>query len=106
MLRKTPVPLHDQRLTVSPHMLLDPLDFQRQAVAQPSTRPARVRAPDLSSSASVSVVLPLPLCPTRATLRILGVVAVPMRCSFVGGGPWGQASQDDGAVLGTFDAGV
>lgn len=43
VLRKTPVPLHDQRLTVSPHMLLDPLDFQRQAVAQPSTRPGCAR---------------------------------------------------------------
>lgn len=42
VLRKTPVPLHDQRLTVSPHMLLDPLDFQRQAVAQ-ALDPARLR---------------------------------------------------------------
>jgi superfamily II DNA or RNA helicase len=42
VLRKTPVPLHDQRLTVSPHMLLDPLDFQRQAVAQ-ALDPSRLR---------------------------------------------------------------
>ena len=42
VLRKTPVPLHDQRLTVSPHMLLDRLDFQRQAVAQ-ALDPARLR---------------------------------------------------------------
>lgn len=34
MLRKTPVPLHEPGLTVSQHMLLDPLDFQRQAVAR------------------------------------------------------------------------
>ncbi|MGH3901111.1 MAG: SNF2-related protein [Pseudonocardiaceae bacterium] len=34
VLRKTPVPLHEPGLTVSQHMLLDPLDFQRQAVAQ------------------------------------------------------------------------
>ncbi len=34
VLRKTPVPLHETGLTVSQHMLLDPLDFQRQAVAQ------------------------------------------------------------------------
>jgi type I site-specific restriction endonuclease len=42
VLRKTPVPLHDQRLTVSPHMLLDRLDFQRRAVAQ-ALDPARLR---------------------------------------------------------------
>jgi len=34
VLRKTPVPLHEPGLTVSQRMLLDPLDFQRQAVAQ------------------------------------------------------------------------
>ncbi|MGH3697122.1 MAG: SNF2-related protein [Pseudonocardiaceae bacterium] len=34
VLRKTPVPLHEPGLTVSQHMLLDQLDFQRQAVAQ------------------------------------------------------------------------
>ena len=42
VLRKTPVPLHDQRLTVSQHMLLDPLEFQRQAVSQ-ALDPARLR---------------------------------------------------------------
>ncbi|WP_308283400.1 SNF2-related protein [Pseudonocardia nigra] len=42
VLRKTPVPLHEQALTVSPRMLLDPLDFQRQAVAQ-ALDPARLR---------------------------------------------------------------
>jgi superfamily II DNA or RNA helicase len=42
VLRKTPVPLHDKALTVSPRMLLDPLDFQRQAVAQ-ALDPARLR---------------------------------------------------------------
>ncbi|WP_214370459.1 SNF2-related protein [Pseudonocardia sp. H11422] len=34
VLRKTPVPLHEPGLTVSQDMLLDPLDFQRQAVAR------------------------------------------------------------------------
>ena len=33
MLRKTPVPLHEPGLTVSQDMLLDALDYQRQAVA-------------------------------------------------------------------------
>ncbi|MGH4015558.1 MAG: SNF2-related protein [Pseudonocardiaceae bacterium] len=42
VLRKTPVPLHEPGLTVSQHMLLDPLDFQRQAVAQ-ALDPARLR---------------------------------------------------------------
>lgn len=42
VLRKTPVPLHDQRLTVSQHMLLDPLEFQRQAVSQ-ALDPTRLR---------------------------------------------------------------
>ncbi len=39
VLRKTPVPLHEPGLTVSRDMLLDPLDFQRQAVTRRSTRP-------------------------------------------------------------------
>ena len=38
-----------------------------------STRPARVVAPALASSASASVVLPEPLWPSSATLRILSV---------------------------------
>lgn len=42
VLRKTPVPLHEPGLTVSQHMLLAPLDFQRQAVAQ-ALNPARLR---------------------------------------------------------------
>ncbi|MGA9309065.1 MAG: SNF2-related protein [Pseudonocardiaceae bacterium] len=42
VLRKTPIPLHEPGLTVSQHMLLDPLDFQRQAVAQ-ALDPARLR---------------------------------------------------------------
>ncbi|MGH3528803.1 MAG: SNF2-related protein, partial [Pseudonocardiaceae bacterium] len=42
VLRKTPVPLHEPGLTVSQHMLLDPLDFQRQAVAR-ALDPARLR---------------------------------------------------------------
>ncbi|GAA4785571.1 DEAD/DEAH box helicase [Actinomycetospora chlora] len=33
VLRKTPVPLHEPGLTISHDMLLDPLDYQRQAVA-------------------------------------------------------------------------
>lgn len=42
VLRKTPVPLHEPGLTVSGDMLLDPLDFQRQAVAE-ALDPARLR---------------------------------------------------------------
>lgn len=42
VLRKTPVPLHEPGLTVSQHMLLDPLEFQRQAVAQ-ALDPQRLR---------------------------------------------------------------
>ncbi|MGH3628592.1 MAG: SNF2-related protein [Sciscionella sp.] len=42
VLRKTPVPLHERGLTVSQRMLLDPLDFQRQAVAE-ALDPARLR---------------------------------------------------------------
>lgn len=42
VLRKTPVPLHEPGLTVSRDMLLDPLDFQRQAVAE-ALDPARLR---------------------------------------------------------------
>ena len=34
MLRTTPVPLHEPGLTITHRMLLDPLDYQRQAVAQ------------------------------------------------------------------------
>ncbi len=32
--RKTPVPLHEPGLTVAQHMLLDPMEYQRQAVAR------------------------------------------------------------------------
>ena len=42
-------------------------------VVPSSTLPARTRTPERSSSASASVVLPLPLWPTMATLRILSV---------------------------------
>ncbi|MDQ2707910.1 MAG: DEAD/DEAH box helicase [Actinomycetota bacterium] len=42
VLRKTPVPLHEPGLTVSQHMLLDPLDFQRRAVSQ-ALDPVRLR---------------------------------------------------------------
>ena len=42
VLRKTPVPLHEPGLAVSQHMLLDPLDFQRQAVAH-ALDPGRLR---------------------------------------------------------------
>jgi hypothetical protein len=34
ILRKTPVPLHEPGLTVSQEMLLDPLEYQRKAVAK------------------------------------------------------------------------
>src|ERR1700690_4023122 len=39
-------------------------------VVPSSTRPRRLIAPELYRSASASVVLPDPPCPTRATLRI------------------------------------
>jgi len=42
VLRKTPVPLHEPGLTVSQHMLLDRLDFQRQSVAR-ALDPVRLR---------------------------------------------------------------
>jgi hypothetical protein len=42
VLRKTPVPLHEPGLTVSQDMLLDALDFQRQAVAE-ALDPKRLR---------------------------------------------------------------
>lgn len=42
VLRKTPMPLHEPGLTVSQDMLLDPLDYQRQAVAQ-ALEPSRLR---------------------------------------------------------------
>ena len=42
-------------------------------VVPSSTLPALARTPERSSSASASVVLPLPLWPTMATLRILSV---------------------------------
>lgn len=42
VLRKTPIPLHEPGLTVSQHMLLGALDFQRQAVAQ-ALDPVRLR---------------------------------------------------------------
>ena len=42
VLRKTPVPLHEPGLTVGQDMLLDALDFQRQAVAE-ALDPKRLR---------------------------------------------------------------
>ncbi len=39
-----------------------------------STLPFALIAPAANSSASASVVLPLPACPTKATLRILSVL--------------------------------
>ena len=39
VLRKTPVPLHDQRLTVSQHMLLDPSTFSAKPSPRPLTQP-------------------------------------------------------------------
>ncbi|MDN5914705.1 MAG: SNF2-related protein [Pseudonocardia sp.] len=42
VLRKTPMPLHEPGLTVAQDMLLDPLDYQRQAVAQ-ALAPSRLR---------------------------------------------------------------
>src|SRR5688572_16254812 len=39
-------------------------------VVPSSTRPMRVAAPALNSSCDTSVVLPVSLCPTTATLRI------------------------------------
>ncbi|WP_142054776.1 DEAD/DEAH box helicase [Pseudonocardia kunmingensis] len=43
VVRKTPVPLHEPSLMVSPHMLLDALAFQRQAVEGPRSCPAAPR---------------------------------------------------------------
>lgn len=40
--RKTPVPLHEPGLTVAQHMLLDPMEYQRQAV-QKVLDPSRLR---------------------------------------------------------------
>ena len=47
-----------------------------QTVVPSSTRPALASTPARSRSASTSVVLPLPLWPTKATLRILSVAGL------------------------------
>src|SRR5262245_43500403 len=51
-----------------------------------STRPMRVTAPAAKSSASATVVLPVPPCPTTATLRILVTSSAGIAPSGIGAG--------------------
>src|SRR6185436_9787931 len=51
-----------------------------------STRPMRLAAPAAKSSASATVVLPVPPCPTMATLRILVTSSAGIAPSGVGAG--------------------
>jgi ERCC4-related helicase len=68
--RKTPVPLHEPGLTVAQHMLLDPMEYQRQAV-QKALDPNRLR-PRLLIADAVGLGKTLEIGMTLAELQRRG----------------------------------
>lgn len=114
VLRKTSIPLHEPGLTAGQHMLLDALDFQRQAVAQ-ALDATRLRlliadAVGLGKALEIGMILSeLPAAPCRpgprrdaaARARVDAVRAPRGRpwCGWTSTGSSGSASSSPSAAL-------